>query len=166
MVRVGIALAFTLFAMSDIIYIGNCRHEKLQIRVIFIACTSVTYEVHSLQLSRCHLPSLVPGGRTSDEIIVWLKKKTGPPAQDLPTPDDATAFIEKDEVVVIGFFEDAESEAAKAYIAAADSEDTVYFGITTSKEVAEALEATFDSIVVLKKVGGCILFQYCVMTGC
>ena len=103
-----------------------------------------------------------PGGRTSDEIILWLKKKTGPPAEALPTPEDANAFIEKNEVAVIGFFEDAESEAAKEFTAAADAEDTLSFGITTSKEVAEALETTLDSIVLFKKVSGYLPF-YCVV---
>ena len=82
-----------------------------------------------------------------------MKKKTGPPADALLTTEDANAFIEKNEVAVIGFFEEADSETAKAFTAAADSEDTLSFGITTSKEVAEALETTLDSIVLFKKVG-------------
>lgn len=51
----------------------------------------------------------------------------------------------------MGFFEDADSAKAKAYIAAADSQDNVFFGIVTKSEVAESLEAKFDSIVVFKK---------------
>ena len=107
------------------------------------------------------LPSPPPGGRTSEAIILWLKKKTGPPAEALPTPEDANAFIEKYEVAVIGFFEDAESEAAKEFTAVADAEDAL-FGITTSKEVAEALETTLDSIVLFKKVSGCLPFRFVV----
>lgn len=34
----------------------------------------------------------------------WLKKKTGPPAVTLESVDQATAMIEKDDVVVIGYF--------------------------------------------------------------
>ena len=85
-----------------------------------------------------------------------MKKKTGPPADALSTTEDANAFVEKNEVAVIGFFEDAESEAAKAFTAAAYSVDTS-FGITTSKEVAEALETTLDSIVLFKKVSHCLV---------
>ena len=85
-----------------------------------------------------------------------MKKKTGPPADALPTTEDANAFIEKNEVAVIGFFEDAESEAAKVFTAAAYSEDLLAFGITTSKEVAEALGTTLDSIVLFKKVSHCL----------
>lgn len=54
-------------------------------------------------------------------------------------------------MVVVGFFEDAESDKAKAYINAADTQDSIYFGIVTSSEVAESLEATMDSVVVFKK---------------
>ena len=53
--------------------------------------------------------------------------------------------------MIIGFFKDAESANAKAFLAAADSQDTLYFGIVTNKEVAASLEANFDSVVVFKK---------------
>lgn len=94
-------------------------------------------------------PSL--GGRTAKEIVTWLNKRTGPPAQLLKTIEEAKDFSEKDDVVIIGYFEDENSDKAKAYTSAADSQDTLYFGIVTSKEVAEGMEATMDSIVVYKK---------------
>ena len=53
---------------------------------------------------------------------------------------------------MIGFFEDKDSEEAKAFIAAADSYDDLPFGITSVKEVAEALEAQMNTVVVFKKV--------------
>lgn len=91
------------------------------------------------------------GGRTAKEIVTWLNKRTGPPAEMLETVEEAKEFTEKEDVVVVGFFEDAESDKAKVYINAADTQDTIYFGIVTSKEVAESLDATMDSIVVFKK---------------
>lgn len=94
---------------------------------------------------------LVSGGRTAKEIVTWLYKRTGPPAEDLETADEAKEFSKKDDVVIIGFFEDAESANAKAFLSAADSQDTLYFGIVTNKEVAESLEASFDSVVVFKQ---------------
>jgi len=44
------------------------------------------------------------GGRQAPDIVNWLKKKTGPPCVTIDTVDAAKAMIEKDEVVVIGFF--------------------------------------------------------------
>ena len=83
--------------------------------------------------------------------MTWLHKRTGPPAEDLKTVEEAKEFSEKEDVVVIGFFADADSANAKVYLAAADSQDTIYFGIVTKQEVADALEAKFDSIVLFKK---------------
>ena len=85
----------------------------------------------------------------------WLKKRTGPPAQELTTVESARAFTKKDDVVVVGFFKDGESKAAKAFISAADTQDSVTFGITSVKEVADALDAKFDSIILFKQVGVC-----------
>ena len=44
------------------------------------------------------------GGRTSADIVNWLKKKTGPPAANLESVDAAKAAIDKAEVYVLGFF--------------------------------------------------------------
>ena len=86
------------------------------------------------------------------DIVAWLKKKTGPPARTLASADDAKAFVESGEVVVMGFFADAESAAAKAYIGAADTIDEIMFGITSVPEVAASLEASMESIVLFKTV--------------
>ena len=95
------------------------------------------------------------GGRTAAEIVNWLKKRTGPPAQELTTVEGARAFTKKDDVVVVGFFKDRESDGANAFISAADTQDSVTFGITSVKEVADALDAKFDSIILFKQVGVC-----------
>ena len=54
--------------------------------------------------------------------------------------------------MLIGFFKDVESKDAKAYLAVAEMQDSLAFGITSSQEVADALEATFDNIVLFKQV--------------
>ena len=99
-----------------------------------------------------HAHLTITGGRTSSEIINWLTKKTGPPAIDLTDADAAKKFSEKEEVVLMGFFKDVESKAAKSYLAVAENQDSLAFGITSTQEVADALEATFDSIVLFKQV--------------
>jgi len=43
------------------------------------------------------------GGRTADEIVAWLKKKTGPPAVSLASQEDLDALM-TDDVTVVGFF--------------------------------------------------------------
>ena len=101
------------------------------------------------------LAHALTGGRTAAEIVNWLKKRTGPPAKELTTVEDARAFTKRDDVVVVGFFKDGESDAANAFISAADTQDSVTFGITSVKEVADALDTTFDSIILFKQVGVC-----------
>ncbi len=44
------------------------------------------------------------GGRSQEEIVNWLKKKSGPPAQELKTVAELNKLKESDEVVVIGAF--------------------------------------------------------------
>lgn len=101
------------------------------------------------------LPPLSQGGRVASDIVAWLKKKTGPPARTLTTAEEAKAFKESGDVVVVGFFADAESAAAKAYVGAADGIDDTLFAITSVPEVATALEASMESIVLFKSVREC-----------
>ena len=48
-------------------------------------------------------------GRQSADIINWLKKKTGPPATRLDDVATANKMIEKDDVVIMGYFKVSES---------------------------------------------------------
>lgn len=88
----------------------------------------------------------------SNEIVRWLKKQTGPLVKDLTTPEQASAFSNKHEVVVVGFFQDAESEVANAFVSVAKTHYNIYFGITFSLEVANSMNVTLNSIVVFKQV--------------
>ncbi|XP_061175236.1 protein disulfide-isomerase-like isoform X2 [Saccostrea echinata] len=91
------------------------------------------------------------GGRQAADIVNWLKKKTGPPCTTLDSVDDAKKFIEKDEVVVMGFFKDVTSADAKAYEEAAAGIDDIPFGITSSADIFKEYEVESDGIVLFKK---------------
>nr|UTK45861.1 protein disulfide isomerase [Crepidula fornicata] len=91
------------------------------------------------------------GGRQAADIVSWLKKKTGPPAEDLKDKDEAKAFAEKDEVVVIGFFKDQKSEGAVAFTEAAAGIDDIPFGITSDESAFKEYKMDKDGIVLLKK---------------
>eukprot|EP00493_Phyllostaurus_siculus_P023305 UN23641 len=86
------------------------------------------------------------GGRTSPDIVNWLKKKTGPPAATLDTVDAAKAAIEKDEVYVVGFFKDVASAGAKAYLEAAATIDDVPFGITSKDDIFKEYKMDKDGV--------------------
>lgn len=92
------------------------------------------------------------GGRTGETIVSWLEKKTGPPAKALDTADDSKAFVEAQEVAVIGFFKDQTSDLAKVFLDAAGTNDDVKFGITSDDKVFKEHDVSGeDKIVLFKK---------------
>jgi len=112
------------------------------------------YEVRgypTLKFFRNGKPVEYSGGRTSETIVSWLEKKTGPPALTCADVDAAKKFIDDNKVAVMGFFKDVESDAAKAFLEVAASLDDYKFGISSAedvlKEYADAAEA---SIVLFK----------------
>lgn len=90
------------------------------------------------------------GGRTADQLIKWLQKKTGPAATTLTSVEEAKKFTETAPVTVVGFFADPESTEAKAYLDAAMELDEYAFGLVTDKDVTAGLEVTKDSVVLYK----------------
>lgn len=90
------------------------------------------------------------GGRTAEDIVRWIDKKTGPPAQTLETAEQATAFEASGKVVIVGFFKDVESSEAKVFLEAASEVDDFNFAITSNKDVYKTLEASKDGIVLFK----------------
>lgn len=75
------------------------------------------------------------GGRTSEEIINWVTKKTGPAATEVKTVDEAEALIKDSKVVVVGFFKDRESAEAKTFLSIASGVDEYPFAITEVDDV-------------------------------
>ncbi|XP_025413413.1 protein disulfide-isomerase [Sipha flava] len=71
------------------------------------------------------------GGRTKDDIIQWVLKKSGPAAVPLHSEEDVSAFIEGKVVSIIGYFENVDSNAAKLFAELADSVDDHPFGLVS-----------------------------------
>ncbi|XP_041641597.1 protein disulfide-isomerase A2 [Cheilinus undulatus] len=91
------------------------------------------------------------GKRSSEGIVQWMKRRAGPGAPILDSPKSAAQFIDSNNITVIGFFEDLESEAAKAFKELAlDATDTE-FALSASPEVFQKYEAKADSVVLFKK---------------
>jgi len=105
----------------------------------------------TLKFFRNGVASEYTGGRTGDEIVNWLNKKTGPPAVDLDDVEKAKKFIEDNEVAVIGYFSDKESETAKEFLKAAESIEDIPFGISSADDVKSHIEADKDGVVLFKK---------------
>ena len=81
-----------------------------------------------------------------------MEKKTGPPAKELKSAEDVKSFTEKADVVVVGFYKDKESDAAKAFIEAAQGVDDIEFGIVHDEVLAKEHKVEGDNFVLFKKV--------------
>ena len=90
------------------------------------------------------------GGRTADTIVTWLEKKTGPAAKTLDSVEAAKAFVEENAIAIIGFFKDGSSEAAKAFLATADSMDDYPFAVTAEEAVFAEYKVEKDNVVLFK----------------
>jgi protein disulfide-isomerase A1 len=87
------------------------------------------------------------GGRTADEIVQWITKKTGPAAIPVETVEDAKALVDKNPIVAFGFFATLTDAEALRFSEAADvSENT--FLITDKPEVAAEYGVEMPSVVV------------------
>jgi len=113
-----------------------------------------TYQVRgypTLKFFKNKTPLEYNGGRQAADIVNWLKKKTGPPAADLSDKTVAAAFVEKEEVCVVGFFKDQASDAAKEFLKVAGAMDDLPFGITSDPEVFADNKMEADGVVLFKK---------------
>lgn len=91
------------------------------------------------------------GGRQAEDIVNWLLKKTGPPAKELKTVEEAKELIENNNVVIIGFFKDQSTAKAKALLGVAASVDDHPFAITSEDALFEEYGVKCGSILLFKK---------------
>lgn len=90
------------------------------------------------------------GGRMANEMVEWVEKKIGPPAEILKTTKDVKEYIDNNDVAVVGFFSDPESEQAKAYLAAVKDYEEYPCAITSDMEAAEKHDAKDGQVVLFK----------------
>lgn len=135
------------------------EEEKSDIKLAKVDATveSQLAEQHNIQgyptlkFFRDGEPIEYKGGRTVDEMVRWLKKKTGPAAQTLGSVDEAKEFVDSAEVTVVGFFKDAESKEAKEFMSAADAVDRHPFAIASDDAIYKELGANKDGVMLFKK---------------
>lgn len=95
-------------------------------------------------------PQDYSGGRTSTEIVNWIKKKSGPAAVTLESEDDLLKVQEANDVVVVGVFDSTDDAKAKSFMTLAGDDDSLAYAITTSAAVKGKLGAKAGSIALLK----------------
>lgn len=90
------------------------------------------------------------GGRQADDIVNWLKKKTGPPAVEVASAEQAKELIAANPVIVFGFFPDQSTDKAKVFLSTAGAVDDQVFAIVSDEKVVKELEAEEDDVVLFK----------------
>jgi len=95
-------------------------------------------------------PSDYSGGRTSSDIVNYMKKKSGPPAKTLDTKESLKEFTEGNEVFVLGYFTKPDSDAAKTFLAAASGDDENVYAITHTDSIKNELKLSTDTVVIIK----------------
>eukprot|EP00066_Takifugu_rubripes_P006991 XP_003972174.2 PREDICTED: protein disulfide-isomerase [Takifugu rubripes] len=96
-------------------------------------------------------PKEYSAGRQAEDIVSWLKKRTGPAVASLTGVTEAESLIADNEVAVIGFFKDGSSADAKAFEKAAEAIDEIPFAMTSDDAVFSKFEVSTDSVVLFKK---------------
>lgn len=89
------------------------------------------------------------GPRVADGIVSWLEKKTGPPCAEISSQEVLDALV-KDNVVVVGFFDDVTSDKAKIFEKVADGDDSNKYVFGKGDELKAAYSAKDSTILLLK----------------
>lgn len=87
------------------------------------------------------------GGRTADEIVSWIKKKSGPSAVQVEDSAALSKLKDENDIVVVGHFSTISNSAS--FMQTADSMDEVVFGLA-SEAVAEELGLSDNGVVILR----------------
>ncbi|XP_069511394.1 protein disulfide-isomerase [Ambystoma mexicanum] len=90
-------------------------------------------------------------GREAADFVNWLKKRTGPAALTLEDEAAAEKFVSSQDVVMIGFIKDLESDLAKTFLQAADAVDDIPCAIASSDAVFAKYQIEKDVLVLFKK---------------
>ncbi|PZC75730.1 hypothetical protein B5X24_HaOG205704 [Helicoverpa armigera] len=104
----------------------------------------------TLKFFRNGSPIDYTGGRQADDIITWLKKKTGPPALEVASAEQAKELIAANNVIIFGFFSDQSTPKAKAFLGVASAVDDQVFAIVSDEKVIAELEAEDEDVTLFK----------------
>jgi protein disulfide-isomerase A1 len=90
------------------------------------------------------------GGRTENEIVNWILKRTGPASTESTNCDGVKAKAESAKIAV-AFFGEAQSNEFSEYSKAAGSNDKVSFTHLACSECASSFGAGYPSLVLFRK---------------
>ncbi|KAM7480457.1 hypothetical protein LguiA_028670 [Lonicera macranthoides] len=84
-------------------------------------------------------PTQYTGGFSSEEIVIWARKKTGMPVIRITSIIEAEEFRKKHPMYVVGLFEKFEGPDYEEFVKASTSDNEIQFVVTDSTEIASVL---------------------------
>jgi protein disulfide-isomerase A1 len=90
------------------------------------------------------------GGRTSDTIVSWIRKRVGPPAKQI-SGSEVADFSKSAQVAVIAFLDSASSPVLKDFESVASTLEDVVFAYTTDDAAGKAQGIDGEGVVLFKQ---------------
>ncbi|NXD94539.1 PDIA2 isomerase, partial [Chaetorhynchus papuensis] len=100
--------------------------------------------------NRTH-PLAYTGRMDSQGIVRWMQRRAGPSATLLQDTDTAAAFVNSQDLVVVGFFKDLRGEAAQAFLEVAAEMVDMTFGVAEAAELFQVYGLSADTVCLFKK---------------
>lgn len=79
------------------------------------------------------------GGFSTEEIVIWVSKKTGTPIIRLNSIDEANNFLQKHSMFAVGLFDKFEGTDYEEFVKAATTDNEIQFVETCNPQIANAL---------------------------
>ncbi|NXF10119.1 PDIA2 isomerase, partial [Smithornis capensis] len=98
------------------------------------------------------VPLHVTGRMDTQGIVRWMQRRAGPSATLLQDTDTAAAFVDSQDLVVVGFFKDLGGKAAQVFYEVAAEMVDVPFGVAEAAELFQAYGLSADTVCLFKKV--------------
>ncbi|NXA09627.1 PDIA2 isomerase, partial [Sapayoa aenigma] len=100
--------------------------------------------------NRTH-PLAYTGRMDTQGIVRWMQRRAGPSATLLQDTDAAAAFVNSQDLVVIGFFKDLGGKAAQVFYEVAAEMVDMPFGVAEAAELFQAYGLSADTVCLFKK---------------
>ncbi|XP_066497009.1 protein disulfide-isomerase-like protein of the testis [Tiliqua scincoides] len=91
------------------------------------------------------------GVREASGFITWVRRQIGPSTVLLNSTEQAKAFLDPEDLAVIGFFKSLQGEAVEVFSDSARDVPELPFGLTASGEVFAHFGVREDVVVVFQK---------------
>lgn len=91
------------------------------------------------------------GGRTADEIVNWINKRTGDVSVLINDQETLDKFIKDNRIAVVFFTEAASGEHWDTFKSIAMNYDKITFAHSTSSELATANKSALGKLVLFKQ---------------